>query len=74
MYTENYLKAEAKFKNCETEFKNNPSTKTATKLAQARVDLQNCQKFTDEYIKFCDREHTKDLLESITLFDRNSIL
>ena len=74
MYTQDYLKKQEIVKIAQEQFNNNPCTKTATKLTNAKVDLENTQKFTQEYLDYCDKQHTLDLIESLTFFDRKDIL
>ena len=68
MYTEEYKKAKAKFEKLEKAFNANPCKETATPLAQARVELNKAQKFTDAEIARRNKALTDELIEAITLF------
>lgn len=74
MYTSDYLKNKEIFEKLEIEFKKNPSSKTATKLAQARKEFNNTQKFTQKHLDYCDRENLKDLIETISFVNPNDIV
>lgn len=73
-YTTEYLKNKANFEKLEVEFKNNPCSKTATKLAAARTILNNTQKHTQSFINYCDRENLKDLVSVLTFANPNDII
>lgn len=74
MYTIEFLKNQKRFQKLELEFKNNPCTKTATKLSQARVELDNTQKYTQEHLDYCDREVLKDMIETLSFVNANDVV
>jgi len=65
MYSQKFLNAQSKVNKLQLKFENNPCKKTASPLAQARVELEkvSCreQKYTAEFLA----QETKLLVEDI---------
>ena len=66
-FTPEYIEAEKIFKAAELKFKNNPCTKTATKLSNARVKMNSVEKHTKEFLSYCDACVIADMKDTLSM-------